>query len=88
MCLAIPYQILKIDENSRAEIKVAGARQKVSLEILPDVKVGDWVLVNLGFAIAKIEENEAEEIRQLYQEIAEEEDNYLIGTSVKAKGVS
>ena len=88
MCLAIPYKVLKIDENSRAEIEAAGARQKVSLEILPDVKVGDWVLVNLGFAVAKIEESEAEEIRQLYQEIAKEEDNYLIGSSAEAKGVS
>ena len=71
MCLAIPYKVLEVKDNSRAEIELAGARQEVSLELLPEVKAGDWVLVNLGCAITKIEENEAKEILQLYQEIAE-----------------
>ena len=70
MCLAIPYKVLEVKGNSRAEIEVAGARQEVSLELLPEVKAGDWVLVNLGCVITKVEENEAKEILRLYQEIA------------------
>jgi len=73
MCMAIPYKIIEIKEDSRAEIEVAGTRQEVSLQLLPEVKAGDWVLVNLGSVIAKIEEDEAREIMNLYREIAETE---------------
>ncbi len=73
MCLAIPYKVLEVNENSRAEIEVAGVRQEVSLRLLPEVEAGDWVLVNLGSVVAKIEEDEAREIIHLYQEIAEAE---------------
>jgi len=71
MCIAIPYQVAEVDGNERAWIKVAGARQEVSLQLLPEVAVGDWVLVNLGSVIAKIEEDEAQEIMRLFREIAE-----------------
>ena len=71
MCVAIPYKVVEVKENSRAEIEVAGARHQVSLQLFPDVKVGDWVLVNLGSVVAKIGEDEAGEIMRLYEEIAE-----------------
>ena len=71
MCVAIPYQVVEVKENSWAEIEIAGARHKVSLALVPEVNAGDWVLVNLGSVIAKIEENEAKEIINLYKEIAE-----------------
>ena len=70
MCVAIPYQVLEVNKNSWAEIEIAGARHKVSLALVPEVKTGDWVLVNLGSAIAKIDEDEAREIVNLYKEIA------------------
>lgn len=73
MCLAIPYKVLEVKGDSRAEIEVAGVRHEVSLVLLPEVEVGDWVLVNLGSVVAKIEEDEAREIMHLYQEIAEAE---------------
>ena len=73
MCLAIPYKVLEVKKNSWAEIEVAGTRHKVSLQLLPEVEIGDWVLVNLGSVIAKIEEDEAGEIIHLYQEIAKAE---------------
>lgn len=77
MCLAIPYKVLEVKENSWAEIEVAGARHEVSLRLFPEVEAGDWVLVNLGSVVAKIEEDEAGEIMHLYQEIAEAEDSSL-----------
>ena len=73
MCVAIPYKVLEVKGNSRAEIEIAGIRQEVSLQLLPGVEVGDWVLVNLGCAIARIEEDEAREIIHLYREIVEVE---------------
>ena len=44
MCLAIPCKVLKVKENSWVEIEVAGTRHKVSLQLFPEVEVGDWVL--------------------------------------------
>ncbi len=88
MCLAIPHKVLEVGENTGAEIEVAGARQKVSLELCPEVKAGDWVLVNLGFVVTKIEEDEAKEIMKLYQEIAEAEDSSPVGVSGKERGDS
>ncbi len=71
MCVAIPYQVVEVKENSWAEIEIAGVRHKVSLALVPEVNAGDWVLVNLGSVIARIEEDEAKEIINLYKEIAE-----------------
>ncbi|MFC1932784.1 HypC/HybG/HupF family hydrogenase formation chaperone [Chloroflexota bacterium] len=85
MCLAIPYKVLEVKENSRAKIEFAGTRHEVSLQIVPGVEVGDWVLVNLGSVVAKIEEGEAQEIMHIYQEIAEAEDGSLIGSRVNER---
>jgi len=63
--------VAEVKENSRAEIEVAGTRREVSLQLLAEVEVGDWVLVNLGFVVTKIGEDEARKIMHLYQEIAE-----------------
>ena len=71
MCLAIPYKVLEVNENGRAEIEVGGTRQEISTLLVPEVKAGDYVLAYLGFATAKIEEDEAIEVMRLYQEIAE-----------------
>ena len=70
MCVAIPYKVLEVSDNERAQIEVGGTRQQVSLALVPEVKVGDWVLVNLGSVVAKIDEDEAKEIISLYREIA------------------
>ena len=73
MCIAIPYKILEVKENNRAEIEVSGKRQEISTLLVPEVKVGDYVLIYLGFATAKIDEEEAIEVMRLYQEIVEAE---------------
>lgn len=70
MCVAIPYKVLEVSDNERAQIEVGGTRQQVSLVLVPEVEAGDWVLVNLGSVVAKIDEDEAKEIINLYREIA------------------
>ncbi len=71
MCVAIPYKVLEVKDESWAEIEIAGVRHKVSLTLVPEVNAGDWVLVNLGSVITRIDENEAKEIINLYKEITE-----------------
>ena len=55
MCLAIPSQITKI-ENEMATIDVDGVQREASLLLLADAQVGDYVIVHAGFAIQKLDE--------------------------------
>lgn len=73
MCLAIPGQILEIvDEINRlAKVDVAGVRRNVNIGLL-DVDgegavVGDWVLIHVGFAISKVDEEEAIATRRMLE---------------------
>lgn len=65
MCLAVPSKIVEI-ENSVATVDVDGVRRDVSLMLLDDVKLGDYVIVHAGFAISKVDEEVA---RQAIQDI-------------------
>jgi len=70
VCLAIPSKITKI-ENQVATVDVEGVRRKVSLLLLEDAQVGDYVIVHAGFAIHKIDEAEALESLKLLKEALE-----------------
>lgn len=68
MCLGIPMQIRKI-EGSVAEAVLSGTMRHVYLDILDEeVQVGEYVIVHAGFAIHKIDEKEAKETLNLFQE--------------------
>ncbi len=69
MCLAIPSKIVKI-ENNTAIIDVDGVRRETSLLLLEAPKVGDYVIVHAGFAINKINEEDAMESLKLLREDA------------------
>ena len=69
MCLAIPSKIVKI-ENNIATIDVDGVQREASLQLLEAPKVGDYVIVHAGFAINKINEEDAKESLKLLREAA------------------
>ena len=69
MCLAIPAKIVEIDDNM-GTIDMEGIRREVSLLLLEDAKLGDYVIVHAGFAIHKIDEEEAMESIKLLREMA------------------
>ena len=58
MCLAFPAKILEIKNNFLATIEHSGIRREASLMLLPDAKVGDYVLVHAGFAMQIVDEEE------------------------------
>jgi hydrogenase expression/formation protein HypC len=62
MCLAIPGRIVEVvDEANRlATVDVAGVRRTVNVGLLDDAVAGDWVLIHVGFALQKVDEEEAE----------------------------
>jgi hydrogenase expression/formation protein HypC len=73
MCLAIPGQIMEVvDEHNRlAKVDVAGVKRNVNIGLLDadeePVGVGDWVLIHVGFAISKVDEEEARATRDLLE---------------------
>jgi hydrogenase expression/formation protein HypC len=69
MCLAVPSKIVKIEDNMGI-IDVEGVRKEVSLLLIEDPRVGDYVIVHAGFAIQKIDEAEASESLKLLRELA------------------
>ena len=64
MCLSIPSKIISIKDDM-AEVSVGGTIFKAGIQLLEDVNVGDYVLLHAGFAIQKINEEEAEEITRV-----------------------
>lgn len=74
MCLAIPGKVTTIEKNSQptmGNVNFAGINRRVCLEWLPDVKVGEYVLVHVGFALTKVDEKEAEETLALLRQMGD-----------------
>ena len=71
MCLAIPAKIEKI-ENNRATVVLDESRTDVLVTLVPEAKVGDWVLVHAGYAITQLDEAEAKETYDLLKQIGEQ----------------
>ncbi len=73
MCLAIPGQVIEmVDEANRlAKVDVAGVRRNVNIGLLDEdgtgAAPGDWVLIHVGFAISKVDEEEAEATLKLLE---------------------
>jgi hydrogenase expression/formation protein HypC len=70
MCLAVPALIKSID-GQQAEVDIEGVRREVSLQLTPEVKVGDYVLLHTGYAIGVIDPAEAEETLKLLRQLSE-----------------
>jgi hydrogenase expression/formation protein HypC len=80
MCLAVPGKIVELRENEgirMAQVDFGGIRRETCLEYLPEAGIGDYVIVHVGFAISKVDEQEAartlEYLRELGELAAEEQ---------------
>jgi hydrogenase expression/formation protein HypC len=74
MCLAIPGKVLEIDPATQpmvGNVSFGGIQKRVCIEWVPDVKMGDYVLVHVGFAISKIDEREALETLKLLTDMGD-----------------
>jgi hydrogenase expression/formation protein HypC len=69
MCLAIPGQIVEVVDgaNRLAQVDVAGVKRTINVGLLDDAAPGDWVLIHVGFALSKVDEEEALETRKLLE---------------------
>ncbi len=74
MCLAVPVMIKSI-QGDEAEVEAGGTTYTASLRLVPEAKVGDYVLLHTGYAISIVDKAEAEETLALFQQIAELAEN-------------
>ena len=72
MCLAIPAKVVAIGEPGTATAEVGGVRRSISLALCPEARVGDWVLVHVGFALGTVDEKEARKTLALVGEAGRE----------------
>ncbi|MDH2915436.1 MAG: HypC/HybG/HupF family hydrogenase formation chaperone [Gallionella sp.] len=69
MCLAIPALVVELLPNDMARIDLDGVRKDISLSLVEDVQVGDYVIVHVGFALQKLDPHEAAETLALFAEL-------------------
>ncbi len=77
MCLSIPSKVIKINlERNVASVDTMGVSREASLDLMEegDVKIGDYVLLHIGFIMNKIDEEDAMESLKIYREILEKLD--------------
>jgi hydrogenase expression/formation protein HypC len=71
MCLAIPAEVVELREDETALVEIGGVRKVVSLMLLDGVEAGDYVLVHAGFAIERVDREEAQRTLAVLEEAAE-----------------
>lgn len=74
MCLAIPAKIIKINKNI-AEVESLGVKKEVDISLVPDVKVGNFVIVHAGFAIQIMNEEDTQVTLGYWEQYFNEERN-------------
>jgi hydrogenase expression/formation protein HypC len=68
MCLAIPMKLIKIEGN-KGIVELSGVKKEISLALLKEVKVGDYLIIHAGFAIERLNEEEAKKTLAIWEEI-------------------
>jgi hydrogenase expression/formation protein HypC len=68
MCLGIPMKVIN-KKGDRAEVRSGGTGREISIGLLKDVNVGDYVIVHAGFAIERLDEKRAKETLELLREM-------------------
>lgn len=69
MCLAIPVKVMSVGDDETAIVDLGGVRKEISLVLLTDVQVGDYVILHVGYALSKLDPEEAEKTLALFAEM-------------------
>lgn len=70
MCVAVPMKIQTI-EGDLGQAEMAGVNRRISLALLPEARVGDYVIVHAGYAIERLDEAEALKTLELFRQLGE-----------------
>lgn len=68
MCIAVPGKVIQINDLNMATVDYGGTTKAASADLLPDVAIGDYVLVHAGFIINRLDEEEASETLKLFDQ--------------------
>ena len=88
MCLAVPGRVLSIEERDltpMAEVDFGGVRKDVCMQYLPDVEVGEYVMVHVGFAIQKMDEEAAKRTLGDFERMGILEEEFGDGFAIAAR---
>lgn len=70
MCLAIPARVISLDSHAdTAQVDLSGIHKEISTALIEDVSPGDYVLIHVGFALQKLDAEEAERTLALFDEL-------------------
>jgi hydrogenase expression/formation protein HypC len=69
MCLAIPVKVVKVGADDTAIVDLGGVTKEISLALLSDVQVGDYVILHVGYALSRLDPEEAEKTLALFAEM-------------------
>ena len=69
MCLAVPARVVEILADDNAIVDLGGVRKAVSLALLDDVVVGDYVIIHVGYALTRLDPEEAQKTLALMSEV-------------------
>ena len=72
MCLALPAKVTQIIDAERAIINLGGITKEISIALLEQVDVGDYVIIHVGFALTRLDEQEAQKTLALFAQMLEE----------------
>jgi hydrogenase expression/formation protein HypC len=73
MCLALPVKVIELGANDTAMVDLGGVRKEISLVLLDDVNVGDYVILHVGYALSKLDPEEAAKTLALFAALDESE---------------
>lgn len=71
MCLAIPALVVELRDGDNAVVDLAGVRKEISLALVENVEIGDYVIVHVGYALNKLDPEEAAKTLALFAEIGQ-----------------
>ena len=74
MCLAVPMKVVSLQDGVGIA-EMSGVKKEISFMMLPEAEIGDYVIVHAGFAIQKLNEEEAQKTLDLFKEMADLEDS-------------
>jgi hydrogenase expression/formation protein HypC len=66
MCLALPVKVIELGAGDMAIVDLDGVKREISLALLDDVNVGDYVILHVGYALSKLDPDEAEQTLALF----------------------
>ena len=70
MCLAVPAKIVRLEDSGQGTVRYMGSEVRANFTLVPQARLGDWVIIHAGFAISVMNAKEARETLRLFKELA------------------